>query len=193
MKNASKTFLLVLASAALILSGCSKKPQRPDPSATVLGPGAGGNANGSNSQFDNSINPIDVATTADPYSQLSGRGVGFDLDGQMRGVLQAVYFDFDRSSIKPSERVKLEEAAQYLRENPNHRLLLEGHCDWRGTAEYNLGLGDRRANAALKYLTSLGVSAISVETLSKGSLEAAKNVDKGTAAKDRRVELVVIQ
>lgn len=180
--------MLVVASAALILSGCSKKPQRPDPSATVLGSGSG---NGGN--FDNSLNPIDVSTTADPYSQLSGRDGGFGLDGQMRGVLQAVYFDFDRSSIKPSERSKLEEAAQYLRDNPTHRLLLEGHCDWRGTAEYNLGLGDRRANAALKYLTSLGVSAMSVETLSKGSLEAVKNADKGAAAKDRRVELVVIK
>ena len=190
MKNASKTFLLVIASAALILSGCSKKPQRPDPSATIIG---GGSANGNGSEFDNSLNPIDVSTTADSYSKLSGRDEAFDLDGQMRGVLQAVYFDFDSSSIKSTERSKLEEAAQYLRDNPNHRILLEGHCDWRGTAEYNLGLGDRRANAALKYLTSLGVSATSVETLSKGSLEAAKNVDKGTAAKDRRVEVIVIQ
>lgn len=191
MKNASKTFLLVLASAALILSGCSKKPQRPDPSATVIGPA--GDANGSGSEFDKSLNPIDVSTTADPYSQLAGRDGSFDLDGQMRGVLQAVYFDFDSSSIKGTERAKLEEAAQYLRDNPNHRILLEGHCDWRGTAEYNLGLGDRRANAAMKFLTSLGVSANSVKTLSKGSLEAAKNVDKGAAAKDRRVEVIVIQ
>lgn len=188
MKNVSKTFLLVLASAALILSGCSKKPQRPDPSATVLGSGGG-----SGSEFDNSLNPIDVSTTADPYSQLTGRDGGFDMDGQMRGVLQDVYFDFDSSSIKASERSKLEAASQYLRDNPNHRILLEGHCDWRGTAEYNLGLGDRRANAALKYLTSLGVSADKVETLSKGSLEAVKNADKGTAAKDRRVEVIVIQ
>ena len=143
--------------------------------------------------MDSSLNPIDVSTTADPYSTLSGRDGGFDLDGQMRGVLQDVYFDFDSSSIKGTERSKLEEAAQYLRDNPNHRILLEGHCDWRGTAEYNLGLGDRRANAALKYLTSLGVSATRVETLSKGSLEAVKNADKGTAAKDRRVEIIVIQ
>jgi peptidoglycan-associated lipoprotein len=191
MKNASKTFLLVLTSAALILSGCSKKPERPDPSATVLG--SAGGENGSSSEFDNSLNPIDISTTADPYSQLASRDSSFDLDGQMRDVLQAVYFDFDSSSIKGTERAKLEEAAQYLRDNPNHRILLEGHCDWHGTAEYNLGLGDRRANAALKYLTSLGVSANSAETLSKGSLEAEKNVDKGAASKDRRVEVIVIQ
>jgi peptidoglycan-associated lipoprotein len=70
--------------------------------------------------------------------------------------------------------------------------LLEGHCDWRGTAEYNLGLGDRRANAAKKYLLSLGVAADRLESVSKGSLEASKNADDATMAKDRRVDLVVV-
>jgi peptidoglycan-associated lipoprotein len=73
------------------------------------------------------------------------------------------------------------------------RVLLEGHCDWRGTAEYNLGLGDRRANAAKKYLLSLGVAQDKVEVLSKGSLDAAKNADDATAAKDRRVEIVILK
>lgn len=55
-----------------------------------------------------------------------------------------VYFEFDQSSIKPSEREKLKTAKEYLEKNAGQRLLLEGHADWRGTAEYNLGLGDRR-------------------------------------------------
>lgn len=190
MNIVSKKLFLVLISAAFVLSGCTKKPQRPDPSATVLGPnggvGAGGNINGS-------LNPIDVSTTMDPMSGLSSRDGSFDLNGQMRGVLQDVYFDFDKSSIKASERTKLSDAAQYLREHPTHRLLLEGHCDWRGTAEYNLGLGDRRANAAMQYLGTLGIAPDRLQTLSKGSLEAVKNADKGAAAKDRRTELVVIK
>ncbi len=188
MKNVSRKLLFVIVVSALFLTGCTKKPQRPDPSATVLGQGAGGG-----SEFDNSLNPIDVSTVMDPMSQLETRDAGFDMNGQKRGVLEAVYFDFDKSSIKTSERIKLEDAAAYLRDNPTHRLLLEGHCDWRGTAEYNLGLGDRRAGAAKQFLGTLGVSANMLQTLSKGSLEAVKNADKGTAAKDRRVELVVIQ
>ena len=110
-----------------------------------------------------------------------------------RTLLQAVYFDFDKSNIKAGERPKLEAAAQYLKDNPTHRVLLEGHCDWRGTAEYNLGLGDRRASAAKQFLSGLGVAADKTETLSKGSLDATKNADDATAAKDRRVELVVIR
>ncbi|KXU36019.1 hypothetical protein AXK12_04110 [Cephaloticoccus capnophilus] len=182
---AFKKLFLVLLSAAALSSGCLKKPQRPDPSATVLGGGAG-------SGYDSSLDPIDLSLLA-PGTGLEGRGAGFDLNGQMRGVLEAVYFDFDKSSIKAEERAKLQAAAEHLRNNPSHRLLLEGHCDWRGTAEYNLGLGDRRANAARQYLGTLGIAPNRLETLSKGSLEAVRNADRETAARDRRVELVVIQ
>lgn len=184
MNIASKKFILVIAGLALGLAGCTKKPKRPDPSATVLGPnGTGGSP----------INPMDVATTTEPGSLLEQREPGFDINGQLRGKLESVYFDFDNSAIKTSERAKLQAAAAYLKDHPEQRLLLEGHCDWRGTAEYNLGLGDRRAAAAKKYLLTLGVDEKRIETLSKGSEEAAKNADDATMAKDRRVELVVLE
>ncbi len=182
MNIVSRKLLFVLVSAAVVLTGCAKKPKRPDPSSTLLGPSTGG-----------SIMPQDISTIADPNSMLSGREAGWDPNGQNRTLLQAVYFDFDKSSIKQGERPKLEAAAQYLRDNPTHRVLLEGHCDWRGTAEYNLGLGDRRASAARQFLSGLSVAADKLETLSKGSLDAVKNADEATAAKDRRVELVVIK
>lgn len=182
MNTVSRKLLFILVSAAVFLTGCAKKPKRPDPSSTVLGPSAGG-----------TIVPQDIGTIADPNSLLSGRDAGWDPNGQNRTLLQAVYFDFDKSNIKAGERPKLEAAAQYLKDNPTHRVLLEGHCDWRGTAEYNLGLGDRRASAAKQFLSGLGVAADKTETLSKGSLDATKNADDATAAKDRRVELVVIR
>jgi peptidoglycan-associated lipoprotein len=71
--------------------------------------------------------------------------------------------------------------------------LLEGHADWRGTSEYNLGLGDRRANAAKKYLGTIQVSVDKLETLSKGSEEAKKGGTDEDMKKDRRVELVIIK
>jgi len=182
MNIVSRKFLLIVVSAAVLLGGCTKKPQRPDPSSTVLGPSAGG-----------TIIPQDISTLADPGSLLSERDAGWDLNNQNRTLLQPVYFDFDRFDIKQGERAKLEAAAQYLKENPQHRVLLEGHCDWRGTAEYNLGLGDRRASAAKQFVSGLGITADRLETLSKGSLDAVKNADEATAAKDRRVELVVIR
>ncbi len=137
------------------------------------------------------MTPINVGQNIDAPG-LQARTDGFDLNNQNRTALQAVYFDFDRHEIKQAERAKLQAAKEYLEKNPTYRLLLEGHCDWLGTAEYNLGLGERRANAAKKYLQSIGVAVDKMETVSKGSLEASKNADGATRTKDRRVDLVVV-
>lgn len=186
MNIASKKFFIVLASAVLVigLAGCKKKPVRPDPSATQLGPNPGGDSAALNAQ---TTNPA-----SDLNSGLSPRTDGIDENGQIKDLLGAVYFDFDSSSIKPAEREKIKAAKDYLAKNPTYRILFEGHCDWRGTDEYNLSLGDRRATAAKKYLISLGVDAAKVESNSKGSLEATKNADDATRAKDRRAQIIVL-
>jgi peptidoglycan-associated lipoprotein len=186
MNIALKKFCLVLASAALLLAGCSKKPKRPDPSATVLGQTPGG--------ANSSLTPTDVNAALDPSALgLQQRDPNIIEDANsIRGMFQPVYFDFDSSNIKASERSKLQDAAKYLKDHPEQRLLLEGHADWRGTAEYNLSLGDRRANASKKYLASIA-PVERVETLSKGSLDASQNADDATMAKDRRVDIVILK
>ncbi len=183
MKSVSKQICVLLISSAAVFTGCTKKPMRPDPNSTVLGPTGGGGG---------AVTPEAVPTNPDAAG-LQQRDGNFDESGQDRKSLeaQAVLFDFDAYSIKASERSKLQAAKDYLDKNSQVRLLLEGHCDWRGTAEYNLSLGDRRANSAKKYLVSLGVSADKLDTLSKGNEEAKKNADKDTMAHDRRVDLVV--
>ncbi|MGH7943916.1 MAG: OmpA family protein [Opitutaceae bacterium] len=187
MKLVSFKLSLAVASVALVLAGCTKKPTRPDPSVTAIGLTPGG------SNIVASTPPSDASFNAGAPG-LSLRPEGFDPSGQNRTALEAqtVYFDFDKSDIKPSEREKLRVAKDYLDTHPGHRLLLEGHCDWRGTAEYNLSLGDRRANATKRYLQSIGVAPERLEALSKGSLEASKNADAATMDKDRRVNLVVV-
>jgi peptidoglycan-associated lipoprotein len=182
MNLSTKKLCFVLVAAVVALTGCSKKPKRPDPSATVIGPEGG--LSGQNLGLDGLA----------PGTELGARGAN-DLANGDRTALQAqtVYFDFDQSGIKASERPKLDAAKAYLEANPTARLLLEGHCDWKGTAEYNLGLGDRRANAAKQYLTTSGVAAEKLEVLSKGDLDAVENADEATQAKDRRVDLVVLK
>ena len=183
MKLVSKSFLLVTLSAAALFTGCTKKPVRPDPSSTVIGPNTGGN-----------INPLDVSTAPDPSSGLQQRDPNIiENDDMIKGLLGAVYFDFDKSSIAASERPKLDAAKEYLAKNPQYRLLLEGHADWRGTSEYNLGLGDRRANAAKKYLATAGVAAAKLESNSKGSEESKKGGTDEDMKKDRRVEIIVLK
>src|SRR5688572_23478507 len=82
---------------------------------------------------------------------------------------QTIYFGFDRSSIQPSEQGKLDAVATYLKNTPNVQLLVEGHCDERGTEEYNRSLGERRAIAAREYLLQKhGLSSERVTTASFG-------------------------
>lgn len=125
-----------------------------------------------------------------------GSGIG---DGKylgmtmVEGILPSVYFDFDSSSISASERVKLQQAADYLKANSGDHLLIEGHCDWYGTSEYNLALGDRRASSASDYLGTLGITPMRIEKLSKGSLEAVSGLSKAESAQDRRVDLIILQ
>jgi peptidoglycan-associated lipoprotein len=169
----------------VVFAGCAKKPKRPAPSDTVLGQnGAAG------------LNPNDAGNLGDASAaNLQNRDPNAVIDDghTIRNLLKPVYFKYNESAISPEERAKLNEAKDYLEKNPQYRLLLEGHCDWRGTAEYNVGLGDRRANAAKKYIQPLGVAATKLETLSKGDLDAKENASEDEMAKDRKVELVVLK
>ncbi|MGK0310246.1 MAG: peptidoglycan-associated lipoprotein [Lentimonas sp.] len=111
----------------------------------------------------------------------------------VEGILQDVFFSFDSYSIASSERPKLQKSADFLLTNSKDGLLIEGHCDWYGTADYNLALGDRRAKSVRDYLITLGVSEDRIETLSKGSLESTSGLSKSEAKQERRGELIVLQ
>jgi peptidoglycan-associated lipoprotein len=78
------------------------------------------------------------------------------------------YFDYDKSDIRPDAQQTLTADADFLKAHPGIRFTIEGHCDERGSEEYNLGLGDRRANAAKNFLVNLGVSADRIGTISYG-------------------------
>jgi len=79
-----------------------------------------------------------------------------------------IYFDFDKSNLKMDAQEILKRKAVYLKANPNDSLLIEGNCDERGTDEYNLALGDRRANSAKKFLVNLGIAESRIKTISYG-------------------------
>jgi peptidoglycan-associated lipoprotein len=179
MKIISSVLSLVFISAAVLLAGCATKSKRPTPDQTVIGP--------------NGLNPENVNTTDANAAGLAQRlPEGVIDDGKLiHGLLQSVYFDFDQSAIKSGERSKLVDAVKYLKDNPTKKLLLQGHCDWRGTDEYNLSLGDRRAQGVKNYLVKAGIEADRLETLSKGSLEASKNGTADQMDHDRRVDLDV--
>jgi len=98
---------------------------------------------------------------------------GVDDADKLRGEIRAfesehIYFDFDKSEIKPEGKAVLEKKAAWLRTNSSYKVKIEGNCDERGTNEYNLALGDRRAKSAQKYLNALGVSMDRMSIISYG-------------------------
>ena len=82
--------------------------------------------------------------------------------------LKDIFFDFDKSLIRPDAKKTLDENVRWLKGNPNATITIEGHCDERGTREYNLGLGERRAKATREYLVATGIDAKRIKTISYG-------------------------
>jgi peptidoglycan-associated lipoprotein len=104
-----------------------------------------------------------------------------------------VYFDYDRATVKVSERVRVEEVAAYLKGKPTHMVQIEGHCDERGTEEYNRALGERRALAVREYLINSGVQPERVHTISFGEDRPAEiGSSEGAWAKNRRGEFILL-
>jgi len=107
-------------------------------------------------------------------------------------LLKDIHFDFDRYDLRPGDASILRENAALLKKYSNVKVQIEGHCDERGTVEYNLALGERRANSAKDYLISLGISQARISTISYGKekpLDPAHN--EAAWAKNRRAHTVV--
>ena len=106
--------------------------------------------------------------------------------------MEFIHFDFDKYTIKPDARETLKKIADKLKASSEIKLLIEGNCDERGTVEYNLALGERRANAAMKYLVDLGIDGGRITTLSNGK---EKPMDPGHTeeawAKNRNDHFIV--
>ncbi len=108
------------------------------------------------------------------------------------GPLRDVNFDFDRADLRPDAREILKSNATWLKANPQAKVEVEGHCDERGTNEYNLALGAKRAESVKQYLIDLGISASALSTISYGEeLPLCKEQNEACWAKNRRAHFVV--
>lgn len=103
-----------------------------------------------------------------------------------------IYYEFDKSNLTPMAQDNLLRKAEWLRENPDATVTIEGHCDERGTNEYNLALGDRRAESAKAFLTDLGIDPLRLTTISYGEERPVDpRSDEEAWAKNRRAHFVV--
>jgi peptidoglycan-associated lipoprotein len=123
---------------------------------TIAANGPGGSAS-ANATVTVNVPPPPVQKAPEP-----------DLNALFLQEVRDAYFDFNKADIRPDARAALTKTADFLRNYPQIRVTIEGHCDERGSTEYNLALGDRRANAVKQYLVSLGISADRMSTVSFG-------------------------
>lgn len=104
---------------------------------------------------------------------------------------RVVYFEFDRSTVRPQFQPVVQAHAQYLRANPTARVILEGHCDERGSREYNLGLGERRGNSVADLMIAQGVPTRQIEVVSYGEERpVCRQSDEDCWQRNRRAEIV---
>ena len=105
-----------------------------------------------------------------------------------------MYFDFDKSTLKPEAVAELDRAAKIMLDNPDVTLELQGNCDSVGTDSYNMKLGQRRANAVLDYLKSKGVAANRLKTMSFGNSKPRdSNKTAEGRTENRRVDLIIVK
>ena len=168
----NKIAIAVTLASALALSACKKDPPEelpPAPQGPITQTPSGPAQPGA---------PV-PGTQAHFAQEMSGRDV--------------IYFDTDRFNIDAQDQAALQQQANYLRQYPNVRATIEGHCDERGTREYNLALGERRANAAKNYLVSLGIPADRLTTVSYGKERpVALGSNESAWAQNRRAVTIVV-
>jgi len=132
--------------------------------ATAIGPGG---SIGDSVRITVNDPPVPAAT---PVRALTpgAANVPLTMDEQIQRAMQSVLFEFDKADIAPDQIAKLQTAAAFLKQNPNMKFTIEGHCDEKGSEEYNLALGDRRASAVKQYLVAQGIPESRFATVSYG-------------------------
>lgn len=161
-------YLMLAVIALAFLNGC------PKPKVNELGQKPGTSTTGKTQDGDGSS-----TDRAESGSVLTGALAG----------LRSIYFDFDKYNLRDDAKKTLETNAKLLMENSKTRIAIEGHCDERGTNEYNLALGEKRASAARDYLIRLGVDAAQISVISYGEERpVSMGHDEESWAKNRRGE-----
>jgi len=173
--------ILPLFAAALMVGACASNT-RSEPPATQP---ASEPLDTMSAEPEGEAQPTGMVTEAPDYAPGSQEALEAETDSM-------VHFAFDKAELRPEARRILRRQAGWLKANPGVEVTIEGHCDERGTREYNLALGERRANAVREYLIAQGVAGDRIETVSYGKERPiALGSNPEAWAKNRRAETVV--
>jgi peptidoglycan-associated lipoprotein len=191
VKKSMVTLLAGISMAALLAGGCANKEAVKTEEAVVPPVAV---------EKVEPIKPVEQATPVEPAKPVQEEAVKTIVPPTVMPAaveikFETVYFDFDNSDLRQDARDVLSKNAEtILKSLAGEKIQVEGHCDDRGSAEYNLALGERRAKAVLNYLTTLGVKAENLSIISYGKEKPAVNgSDEAAWSKNRRAEFVVVK
>ena len=211
MKKRAFYHILALGVASVFIVGC--KSQRPvgltnipamEPivkTITVPGPvqplppgGTGGIPGGNPLPGSGGNGGTHIVEIPPENIDLGNNFNGSQVEDRDMFLAQKVHFEFDSSAVRPDDLPKVEIVAQYMIQNPTHSLLVEGHCDERGTEDYNLSLGERRALSVVDELIRYGVTPDRIRTISYGEkIPDNSGITEAAFAQNRRGEFVLLR
>ena len=187
--RAAHVTVMSLLLAGLIISGCAKRPattaatSAPAPAPRAAAPATAAPAPAAPAPGPSAA---PAPATAAPTTRPSPK------EFTESAALKDVFFEFDKYDIRPEDTKTLDANATWLKSNADNLVLIEGHCDERGTNEYNLALGERRAKAAMNYLVSQGVQANRITIISYGKERPVCNEQNESCwSKNRRAHFLV--
>ena len=186
-------FGVLAAACVVVFGGCAssttaKKDEAIAPTATAQ----------ATSPSAKSVNKVPetmttTGSTAKQSKEATAATTNQSTTEQMKSALDKIYFDFDSDALSEQSRKALTSNAAYLSKHSNASVSIEGNCDERGSAEYNLALGEKRAKAAQKYLSTLGVADSRLSIISYGKEKPADpGHDESSWAKNRRDDFVIL-
>ncbi len=196
MGTKGKGLVLAWCCGLLFAGGCAKEEvlQKDAPLAPAAATAQEAPAVKSDARATKPLSPEAVTSPAVAESGRQPASTAAVRQEQLSAGLERVYFDFDSAGLSAAARHTLAKNAEVLKRNGGLKVRIEGNCDERGSDEYNLALGEKRARAAMQYLTTMGISADRLSTISFGKEKPAEaGHDEAAWAKNRRDEFVAVK
>jgi peptidoglycan-associated lipoprotein len=183
--------VILMVGFLMTVSSCSKKdpnldPMEPYPSETEIG--ATGEQGDQGGDAGRTLSEEELKA----QRRQEQEAVRMKEEARMKFVNEDVYFNFDDATLTSGARMILKQKVSWLRENPGASILIEGHCDERGTSEYNIALGQRRAQSIKTFMSNAGISASRLSTVSYGEERPVDFANNESAwAKNRRAHFII--
>ena len=189
MTRFAKIFALSFVLAALLILPACRTKTKPQPQPEPVKTDTVGEVAPPPTTVEEPTDFVQPAATAE---DLPSDIADLNRTAQERGWIRDAFFAFDESTLSQDAQDALSASATWLKAHPQYNLVVEGHCDERGTEQYNLALGDRRANTAKDYMVTLGIDTGRVKTVSYGEERPFDSGHEEAAwAKNRRAHLVI--